>query len=79
MSMAKPTIASDIGEARNILRNRETGFLAKTKEEFISAMGRLAEDAELCRRMGKEARRDVEQHYSLNVLSKKLADILRSI
>lgn len=79
MSMAKPVIASDIGEAKNILRDRETGFLAKNKDEFIFAMGRLAEDPELRRSMGTEARRDVEQYYSLDVLGKRLADILKSI
>jgi glycosyltransferase involved in cell wall biosynthesis len=79
MSMAKPTIASDIGEARNILRDRQTGLLVKNKNEFIAAMSHLAENPKMCREIGDRAREDVERHYSLDILGKKLADILKGI
>ena len=79
MSMAKPTIASDMGEAKNVLRDRQTGFLVKNKNEFVSAMCHLAEDSRSRREMGNHAREDVERHYSLDVLGKKLADVLRAI
>jgi len=79
MSMAKPTIASDIGEAKNILRDEETGFLAKNKNEFVFAMTRLVENSQLRREMGNKARKDAERYYSLNVLGKQLADILKGI
>ncbi|MFA5168659.1 MAG: glycosyltransferase family 4 protein [Candidatus Omnitrophota bacterium] len=79
MSMAKPTVANDVGEARNILRDQETGFLAKNKNEFVSAMCRLAENPQLCREMGHRARRNAERYYSLEVLGKRLADILKGI
>jgi len=79
MSMAKPTIASDIGEAGNVLRDQQTGFLAKNKEKFIFAMCQLAENRSLRREMGKHAREDAERYYSIEILGKKLADILRGI
>jgi glycosyltransferase involved in cell wall biosynthesis len=79
MSMAKPTIASDIGEAKNILRDHQTGFLVKNKNEFVSAMCHLAEDPRSRREMGNHAREDVERYYSLDVLGKRLADVLRGI
>ena len=79
MSMAKPSIASDIGEAKNILRDQETGFLVKDKNGFVSAMCRLAEDPQAGREIGKKAREEVLRHYSLDVLGKKLADILKGI
>lgn len=79
MSMAKPSIASDIGEARNILRDSQTGFLAKNKEEFISAMGRFAGSPDLRQAMGGKAREDAEKLYSLKVLGRQLADILKSL
>ena len=79
MSMAQPTIASDRGEAKNILRDRETGFLAKDRNEFIVAMERLAGDPKLRRELGCRARQDIERTYSLEVLGRKLADILKKI
>ena len=79
MSMAKPTIASDIGEARNILRDQETGFLAKNKNEFVSVMCRLAENPKVRHEIGNKARRDAERYYSLDVLGKRLADVLKGI
>ncbi len=79
MGMAKPTIASDIGEAGNILRDQQTGFLAKDKKEFVSAMCRLAEDPQRRAEMGDRAREDAERYYSLEILGKRLADILRGI
>jgi len=79
MSMARPAIASAIGEATNILRNRQTGFLVKNKSEFISAMGYLAENPQVCREMGGRAREDAVRYYSLDVLGKRLADILKGI
>ncbi|MFA5159225.1 MAG: glycosyltransferase [Candidatus Omnitrophota bacterium] len=79
MSMTKPTIASDIGEARNILRDQQTGFLTKNKNEFVSAMCRLAENQKSRHEIGHKARRDVERYYSLDVLGKELADILKGI
>ncbi len=79
MSMAKPSIASDIGEAGIILRDQETGFLAKNKSQFISAMCRLAENPDLRQAMGKKAREDVERSYSLQVLGQQLADFLKTL
>lgn len=79
MSMAKPTIASDTGEARNILRDRQTGFLAKNKNEFVSAMCCLSENRQARREMGDRAREDVERYYSLDVLGRALADALKGL
>ncbi len=79
MSMAKPAIASDMGEARNILRDRQTGFLVKNKNEFVSAMCHLAENPKARREMGNHARADVERCYSLDVLGRGLADVLKGI
>jgi len=79
MSMAKPSVASDIGEAKNILHDQETGFLAKNKNEFVTAMCRLAENPQARRAMGNKAREDAEKNYSLRVLGRQLADILKGI
>jgi len=77
MAMAKPVVASYIGEAPHIIQDGEDGFLAKTKEEFIEKMQKLIEDSDMRRNMGKKGRQTVEKDYSLKVLGKQLYEILR--
>jgi glycosyltransferase involved in cell wall biosynthesis len=79
MAMVKPTVSSNIGEAAEIIQDKENGFSAKTKEEFIEKMQKLIEDPDLRQKMGKRARETVERNYSLKVLGKRLSEILKTI
>ncbi|MFH0941120.1 MAG: glycosyltransferase, partial [Candidatus Omnitrophota bacterium] len=77
MACSKPTVSSRVGEARYIVRDGINGFLAGSQREFIEKMEALVEDENLCRRLGREARQDVERKYSLAVLGKQLSGILK--
>jgi len=79
MSMAKATVCSARGEALHIIRDGETGFLAEGYEAFISRMCFLAENEVFRKKMGKAARREVEERYSLRILGEKLAGILNEV
>jgi len=79
MAMAKPTVSSNIGEAAEIIQDTENGFLAKTKEEFVEKMQKLIENPELRQKMGEKAQETVEENYSLDVLGKRLYEILKTI
>lgn len=79
MAVAKPTISSTVGEAAYIIRDGENGFLAKTKEEFIDKMDILVRDITLRKQMGINARKTIEENYSLNILGKRLYAILSQI
>lgn len=79
MSMAKPTVSSSIGESSHIINDGNDGFLAKTKEEFIEKMQELIENSDLRQRMRDRARERVEKNYSLEVLGKRLYEILKTI
>lgn len=79
MAMAKPTVSSNIGEAANIIEDGVNGFLANTKEEFIRKIQELIRDSTLRRDMGRQARKTVEEKYSLKVLGKQLYEILKAI
>jgi len=76
MAMAKPVIASNIGEARNIISNGEDGFLANTSEEFIIMMEQLIKNAALRGTIGLNALNAVERNYSLDLLGKQLFEIV---
>jgi glycosyltransferase involved in cell wall biosynthesis len=62
-----PVIANPVGVQIDMVRHGETGFLARTPEQWIEAARRLAEDVELRRRMGRAGRRLVETRYSVAV------------
>lgn len=60
-----PVIANPVGVQMEMVRHGETGFLARTPDEWIEAVRRLANDVELRRRMGRAGRRLVETRYSV--------------
>lgn len=77
MAMAKPTICSDIGEAKHIITDGKNGFIAYKKEEYIRKMQRLVEDYRICQQIGIKARQTVQENYSLEVLVKYLYEKIR--
>lgn len=79
MATALPTVSSRIGETARIIKDGENGFLAGDKEEFIAKAGLLANDADLRRQMGEDARKRAERDFSLAVLGRKLYGVLRNI
>jgi glycosyltransferase involved in cell wall biosynthesis len=60
-----PVIANAVGVQIEMVQHGETGFLAETPRQWIEAVRRLADDAELRRRMGRAGRRLVETRYSV--------------
>jgi hypothetical protein len=60
-----PVIANPVGVQGEIVRDGETGLLATTTDEWVSAVAGLAADAELRRRLGAAGRKQVEDRYSV--------------
>jgi len=79
MAMAKPVVASAIGEANNIIEDGVNGFLAKTKDEFVKKIQLLVENRVLRRRIGEKARETAEKKYSLKVLGRDLYNLVKAI
>ncbi len=79
MSMARPVVCSDRGEASLVVRDGENGLLARDREEFVSGMCRLVRDPALRERLGQKAREEIEKYYSLKALGEKLAVILKDL
>jgi glycosyltransferase involved in cell wall biosynthesis len=75
MAAGRPVIASPVGANRQVVRHGVNGFLAETTGEWIDALRKLA-DPDLRHRMGAEARRTVEEHYSTATIGPRLAAIL---
>lgn len=77
MAAGKPVIASPVGANVQVVRHGVNGFLADTAEEWTDALRTLAGDPALRQRMGAEARRTVEDHFSAATIAPRLAAILQ--
>lgn len=78
MSLGVPPVVSDVGVNREIVDNGNCGVAVKTEEEFYLALKALVEDKEMRLAMGLRARRRVQDHYSVEVIGKRLAEVLLS-
>lgn len=65
MAAGLPVVANPVGVHCDMVRPGETGFLANTPEEWVEAVGTLAADPDLRRRLGAAGRRLVEERYSV--------------
>ena len=77
MGCWKPVVASAVGENINVVEDGNNGFLARTPEDWTSALTRLIRDSIMRERMGVAARRTVEDKYSLAANVHLLVNILR--
>jgi glycosyltransferase involved in cell wall biosynthesis len=76
MAAGTPVIASPVGTNSEVVRHGINGLLADSTEEWVAALGRLAADKDLRSRLGQEARRTIEDNYSLDRLLPRLSSIL---
>jgi glycosyltransferase involved in cell wall biosynthesis len=77
MACALPVIASPIGVNTKIVEHGVDGYLAGASQDWESALSSLIENAPLRQVMGRIGRAKVEQHYSLQVMSARLASAIR--
>jgi glycosyltransferase involved in cell wall biosynthesis len=76
MAAGLPVVANPVGVQGEMVRHGETGFLADTPDEWVTAIGRLAADSRLRQRMGREGRKVVEERYSVAVGARRWLAVL---
>jgi glycosyltransferase involved in cell wall biosynthesis len=77
MALEVPPVVSPYGVNAEIVTDGVNGFHARTDAEWVDRVRRLVLDPQLRRRMGRAARRTVEERYSARVQAPVLARILR--
>lgn len=77
MAVGIPTVASAVGTTPAIIRDGENGFLIHEAGEWAPRLERLVRDAELRKKMGEQARRDVVAHHSVAATTQKYREVLR--
>ncbi len=66
MALEIPTVASPVGVNVKIVKDGINGFLCGTATEWTEKLTLLIEDASLRIRLGKEARKTIEESYSVS-------------
>ena len=79
MAMECAAILSPVGVNQEIITHSKNGFLAKTEEEWFSYLSQLIENKELRLQFGKEARKTVEDKYSVNAYKDLYVKYLKEI
>ena len=79
MAAARPVVISPVGVNTEIIVDGRNGFLAASTDDYVNRMLELANCSDLRRRIGVEARRTVEEHFSAQVGAALFADIVRSV
>ena len=79
MASGLPVVVSPVGMNRDVLAHGAVGFGANNTEEWIDALLLLIDNPELRDRMGVTGRSVVEQHFSLDRLVPRYANILNAI
>jgi glycosyltransferase involved in cell wall biosynthesis len=79
MAAGLPVVANPVGVQAEMVVHEVTGYLARTRDEWASAVRTLAGSPELRRRMGLAGRRLVEERWSLDAAGAAWTSILERI
>ncbi len=79
MAMEIPAVMSPVGVNAEIIAEGRNGFLASTNADWVEKISKLIDDAALRQRIGAEARKTVEERYSLNSQKEKYLDCFRKL
>ena len=79
MACGLPVVVSPVGMNPQVLKRGQVGLGASSMDEWVDAIEWLAQERGAWSAMGREGRRVVEEHYSLQVLTPVLAECLREM
>jgi len=79
MAAGLPSITHPVGVANDIIEDGINGFLRKNTDGWKDAIEALSKDTALRNTMGKKARENAEEKYSLKHWGPKVTEIIRNI
>lgn len=77
MAAERPVVLSPVGVNADIVQDGENGIFATTENEWVEALLRLGDSAELRAKLARAGRRTVEQGFSAEAGAAKLARAVR--
>jgi glycosyltransferase involved in cell wall biosynthesis len=66
MALGIPPVVSPVGVNTEIVQHRVNGFVCGTESEWEDALAGLLNDVALRKQIGREARKKIEDHYSIH-------------
>jgi glycosyltransferase involved in cell wall biosynthesis len=78
MAAGLPVVANPVGIQADLVRHGNTGLLARNAEEWQAALGQLARDSGLRRRMGANGRNLVEKEFRVSQGAAAWLDLLKT-
>ncbi len=77
--MEKPVIATDVGGDKEMMRDKETGFLVRegNSDDIIQRLKQIFENPILAQQMGKEGRKFVSEEFNWEFVSKNFLKIIK--
>ena len=78
MASGVPGVATRIGYNCELVRERETGFLVETQEEWVEALSQLIENPDLRNRIAVAARQEVVHRFSIPTIGPQLLRAMKS-
>ena len=80
LAAGRPILASDVGEARRVVRDGEIGYRwDNTPEDFADKLVRILMDPSLAESMGRRARELAEGEYSWRVRGERIEKFYRQV
>jgi glycosyltransferase involved in cell wall biosynthesis len=79
MALGIPPVVTPVGVNAEVVTDGVNGFHARTEDEWVEKVERLASDPELRRRLGAAARRTVEERFSAAAQAPVVARILKAV
>lgn len=80
VAVGRPTVACDVGDVANLLRDNEIGLLVKPEAgEFAARIDELLDNPQRAEAMGDRARAVARTTYSQDAIADKLEDFYRKI
>jgi glycosyltransferase involved in cell wall biosynthesis len=77
MALGVPPLASAIGYNHQLIKHGETGFLARSNQEWEEALRLVLKDFGFAKRVGSAAREEMVNRYSYNALMPIWAETLK--
>jgi glycosyltransferase involved in cell wall biosynthesis len=78
MACAVPVVASPVGVTTAMVRDNQTGFIARSDDEWVERLDQLLTDAALRRRLGDAGREEVVANWSLQAYAPRFVAAVRT-
>jgi len=75
MALGIPPVVSPVGVNTEIVNDGVNGLVAETEDEWVDRLARLIENPPLRERLGRAARRTIEERYSARIVAPRVLEV----